>query len=81
MISTLPQPQGVVPVPRKPGPETVTVKIRRPIYKQAKMVSAHKDIDLSVYLSDLLAALVARDYGRMVADLGRQENGQAGPGR
>ena len=54
------------------GSETTTVKINRAIHRKARMIAAHHDIDLSVYLSGLLEKQVDRDYAKMIAELGEE---------
>ncbi len=57
---------------KKPADPTVTVKILASIHRKAKVVAAHKDIDVSEYLSGILDKPVDRDYKRTAAEIGEE---------
>ncbi len=57
---------------KKPSDPTVTVKILASIHRKAKIVAAHKEIDVSEYLSAILDKPVDRDYKRTAAEIGEE---------
>jgi len=52
--------------------KTVTVKVHEVLHRKAKIVCAHRQEEVSEYLSRLLAKLVQRDYSRVVAEMGQE---------
>jgi hypothetical protein len=58
------------------NPPTVPIKVDRSIASKAKIVASDRGIDVSAYVSEILRAIVDRDWSKIVKRIDATEAGE-----